>query len=186
MSVSALLVLWLLSAPSPQQGSTSPAADAPAKPQSSATDTQKTDELAVSLRRIRRALSRPPSIRLLEPIIRDGRPVFRMDIEAEKIDIEDILGKDYLRGVASYGGMTHQEFLDMVTPDDVKGYAAFSNKEGMVVAATSVALQWAALKAIDAFKKAKSEREREAAREEVRQALDALRKARRAAGLPDK
>jgi hypothetical protein len=109
-----------------------------------------------------------------------------MDIEAEKIDIEDILGKDYLRGVASYGGMTHQEFLDMVTPDDVKGYAAFSNKEGLVVAATSVALQWAALKAIDAFKKAQSEREREAAREEVRQALDALRKARRAAGLPDK
>ena len=26
--------------------------------------------------------------------------------------------------------MTHQEFLDMVTPKDVQGYAPFSNGEG--------------------------------------------------------
>jgi hypothetical protein len=186
MSFSALFALWLVAVPSPQQGSTSPAADAPTKPQPAATATQSTDELPVSLRRIRRALARPPSLKLYQPTLRDGRPVFRVDIEAERIDIEDILGKDYLRGVASYGGMTHQEFLDMVTPKDVQGYAAFSNTEGLVVAATSIALKWAALKALDAFKKAKSEREREAAREEVREALDALRKARRAAGLPDK
>jgi hypothetical protein len=82
--------------------------------------------------------------------------------------------------------MTHQEFLDLVTPDDVRGYAAFSNAEGITVAATSIALHWAVLKAIDALKKAKDAREQDAAAKEVEQALEALRKARRAAGLPEK
>jgi hypothetical protein len=82
--------------------------------------------------------------------------------------------------------MTHQDFLDLVTPDDVKGYAPFSNGEGMMVAATSIALQWAVLKAVDKFKQAQDARAKEQARKEVEEALEALRKARRAAGLPDK
>jgi uncharacterized protein YaiL (DUF2058 family) len=84
------------------------------------------------------------------------------------------------------GSMTHQEFLNLVTPKDVQGYAAFSNKQALTVAATSVALQWALRQAIQKFKDAKAEREREAARREVEEALAALRKARREAGLPDK
>jgi hypothetical protein len=144
-------------------------------------------EVPVSLRRIRRALSSTPTLKVLEPVeVRDGRPVFRVDVEGEKIDIQAILGRDFLRGPVSYGGMTHQEFLDLVTPNDVKGYAAFSNGQGMVVAATSIALQWAVLKAIDTLKKAKDARERDQAREEVKEALEALRKARRAAGLEEK
>jgi hypothetical protein len=144
-------------------------------------------EIPVSLRRIRRALSSTPTLKVLEPVeVREGRPVFRVDVEGEKIDVQAILGRDFLRGPVSYGGMTHQEFLDLVTPNDVKGYAAFSNGQGMVVAATSIALQWAVLKAIDTFKKAKDTREREQAREEVKDALEALRKARRAAGLEEK
>jgi hypothetical protein len=86
----------------------------------------------------------------------------------------------------SYGGMTHQEFLDLVTPDYAKGYAAFSNTQGLVVAATSIALKWAVLKAIDKFKDARDTRAQEEAKKEVREALEALRQARRAAGLPDK
>jgi len=84
------------------------------------------------------------------------------------------------------GGMTHQEFLDLVTPKDVQGYAAFSNKEAATVAATSFALKWALLKAIQKFQDAKAEREREAARKEVQEALADLEKARIAAGLPPK
>jgi hypothetical protein len=144
------------------------------------------DDLPVSLQRIQRALAQPPALKLLEPTMRNGRPVYRVDVEAAKIDIQTLLGKDSLRGPASYGGMTHQEFLDLVTPDDVKGYAAFSNKQGITVAATSIALQWAVLKAIDQFKKATDARAKEAARKEVEEALEALRQARRAAGLPDK
>ena len=79
--------------------------------------------------------------------MRNGRPVYRVDVEGAKIDIRTLLSKDALRGAVPYGGMTHQEFLDMVTPNDVRGYAAFSNAEGITVAATSIALQWAVLKA---------------------------------------
>jgi hypothetical protein len=82
--------------------------------------------------------------------------------------------------------MTHREFLDMVTPKDVQGYAAFSNKEGLVVAATSVALKWALQKAIAHYQEAKDARAREGAKKEVQEALEALRKARQAAGLPEK
>jgi hypothetical protein len=144
------------------------------------------DDLPVSLDRIQRALAAPGILQSLEPTVRDGRPVYRVDIEGAKIDMRTLLGKEALRGPVPYGGMTHEEFLDMVTPDDVRGYAAFSNAEGITVAATSIALQWAVLKAIDALKKAKDAREHDAAANEVEEALEALRKARRAAGLPEK
>ncbi len=143
-------------------------------------------ELPVSLKRIQRALAKPPAIRLLETKSRDGRQIYRVDVEGAKIDLVTLLGRDALRGPAPYGAMTHQEFLDLVTPTDVKGYAAFSNGQGMVVAATSIALQWAVLKAIDALKSARDDRARERAHKEVEEALEALRRARRAAGLPDK
>jgi len=56
----------------------------------------------------------------------------------------------------------------------------------MTVAATSFALQWALQKAIHKFETAKQDREREAARKEVQDALAELEKARAKAGLPPK
>jgi hypothetical protein len=138
-------------------------------------------ELPVSLARIQRALSRPPAIR-----VRGDRIVFRVEVLGRKPSIEDILGPDYLKGPVPYGGMTHQEFLNMVTPKDFQGYAAFSNREGLAVAATSFALQWALQKAIHKYETAKQDREREAARKEVQEALAELEKARLKAGLPPK
>lgn len=138
-------------------------------------------ETPASLGRIQRALSRPPAIRL-----KGERSVFRVEVIGRKPTIEDILGPDYLRGPVPYGGMTHQEFLNMVTPKGVQGYAAFSNREAFAVAATSIALQWALQKAIHKFETAKQEREREAARQEVQDALAELERARLKAGLPPK
>ena len=112
--------------------------------------------------------------------------MFRVEVFGRKPTIEDILGPDFLKGPVPYGGMTHQEFLNMVTPKDVQGYAAFTNKEGMTVAATSLALQWALQKAIHKFEQARNEREKEAARREVQDALADLAKARLKAGLPPK
>jgi len=53
-----------------------------------------------------------------------------------------------------------------------------------MVAATSFALKWAVLKAIQKYQDAKADRDREAARKEVLDALADLEKARVAAGLP--
>jgi hypothetical protein len=139
------------------------------------------DRLPIDIGRIQRAVSRPPAIRL-----DSDRQVFRVEVFGRKPTIEDILGPDYLIGPVPYGGMTHQDFLNMVTPKDVQGYAAFSNKQGLTVAATAMALQWAVRQALAKYNDAKEERAREAARKEVEAALAALRKARREAGLPDK
>lgn len=186
MTFPAIVLTLLLGAPLPQQSSQPAAPDSTPSTQTNGSNAQPPGELPVSLSRIKRALAQPPTIRLLEPRERNGRPVYRVDIEAQKIDIQEILGRDFVRGPVSYGGMTHQEFLNLVTPDYAKGYAGLSNGEGMMIAATSIALQWAVLKAVDKFKDAKDARAKESARREVEEALEALKKARRAAGLPDK
>lgn len=138
-------------------------------------------QLPVSLERIQEAISRPPAIKPTT-----NRPVFRVEIFAPKPTIEDILGPDYLKGPAPATGMSHQEFLNMVTPAEYRGMAMFSNKEGLTVAATSLALQWALMKAVDKLKDARDERAREAARREVMDAMNALEAARKKAGLPQK
>lgn len=138
-------------------------------------------DLPVSLEKIQRALSRPPAIRVTEQ-----RAKFRVEVFGRKPTIEEILGPDFHRGPVAYGGMTHSEFLNMVTPKDVQGYAAFDNKQAAVVAVTSFAFQYALAKAIKKFQEAKQERERAEAKREVDEALAALREARRKAGLPDR
>ncbi|OFW24165.1 MAG: hypothetical protein A3G21_20650 [Acidobacteria bacterium RIFCSPLOWO2_12_FULL_66_21] len=173
-----LIAAALLTGP-PQQATSQPSMVS--NPDGSARTAAPADEdLPVSLDRIRRALARPPALDLR------GKPVFRVEVFGRKPTIEDILGPDFLKGPVPYGGMTHQEFLNMVTPKDVQGYAAFTNKEGMTVAATSLALQWALQKAIHKFEQARNEREKEAARREVQDALADLAKARLKAGLPPK
>jgi hypothetical protein len=178
-----LLILMSALAAGPQQPPSSSANGDSASTKQGTTTQAPLDpnSLPVSLARIQKGLAKPQVIRL-----NPDRQVFRVEIFGEKPTIEDILGKDFLKGPVPYGGMTHQEFLNMVTPKDVQGMAAFSNKEGIVVAATSVALQWALQSAIHKYEEAKDNRAKEAARKEVQDALDALRKARRAAGLDDK
>jgi hypothetical protein len=152
------------------------------KPQSPPVDSSKID-LPVDLDRIQKALANTPKLRF-DP--QTSRPVFRVQVFGDKPTIDDILGPDWAKGPVPYGGMTHQEFLNLVTPKDVQGYAAFSNKEGMTVAATSFLLQWTLQKAIRKYNETKNDREREAARKEVLDALNALEEARAKAGLPKK
>lgn len=139
------------------------------------------DRLPIDISKIQRALSRPPALKL-----ETSRTVFRVEIFGRNPTIEDILGPDYLKGPVPGGVMTHQEFLNMVTPKDVQGYAAFDNKQALTIAATSFALKWALQRAVDKYQEARNERAREAAKREVEEALADLRRARRAAGLPDK
>jgi hypothetical protein len=82
--------------------------------------------------------------------------------------------------------MTHSEFLDMVTPKLAQPYGGFSGGYLVAQAALTIADQWALKSAIKKFQSALTEREREAARKEVMDALAALERARRDAGLPPK
>ena len=178
-SLQAFLVTIALAAgaeaPLPQQGS----APAPAPVLSASGPESRDPALPVDLDKIQQALSRPPAI-----TTKSDRPVFRVEVFAPRPTIEMILGPDYLRGAVPYGGMTHNEFLNMVTPVEYRGYSMFTNGEGIAIAATSIALQWAVMKAVDKFKEARDARAQEAARREVIEAMNELEAARKKAGLP--
>lgn len=179
-----ILVAMLISGGAVRQNS-APAESQPPDPSKAATPVN-ADELPVSLEHIQRALNRKPAIKITEQ-----RPIFRVEVFGNKPTIEEVLGPNYLKGPtpAPAGGMTHQEFLNMVTPEEFRGYAPYTNKEGLQIAATSFATAIAMQAVQSAWRKlqaARKEQEREAARREVEQALEALRKARRDAGLPDR
>jgi hypothetical protein len=141
------------------------------------------EELPVSLGRIQRALSTTtkPAIELKEE-----HPVFRLEVFGKKPTLEDILGEKFWLGPAPYGGMTHREFLEKVTPKELQAYGAFSGPSLLQVTALTLIEQWALKQAIQKFRSALNTHEREAARKEVEDALAALEKARAAAGLPPK
>jgi len=181
LMLSVFAMVALLGAGAPQSPTPPPAPEEVPATQTAAPPTVDPEAIGVSLARIQKAVAKPQALKLTE-----NRQVFRLEVFGSNPTIEDILGPDYLRGPVPYSGMSHQEFLNMVTPKDVQGYAAFSNKQGMVVAATSIALQWALQKALHKYKEARNERAKLAASREVQEALDALRRARREAGLPDK
>jgi len=134
------------------------------------------DGLPVSLDRIQRALAAPPAIKLSEE-----HPVFRLEVFGRKQSIEDILGEKFWIGAVPYGGMTHQDFLEMVTPKLAQPYAGFTGKYLVAQTALTLFEQWALKSAIKKFHDAKSDHDREAARKEVLEALSALERARRAA-----
>ena len=162
--------VFLLMAALADASQQAPAAEA----QSTSAVTAEQVELPVSLSRIKEGISRTPIIRTQET-----RPVFRVEVIAKGPSIVDILGPDFLIGPVPYGGITHSEFLNMVTPAEYRGYSMFSNTEGMVVAATSLVTQWALLKAVDKLKDARTERAKEAARKEVLEAMNQLEEARK-------
>jgi hypothetical protein len=172
--IAAALLALTAGAASQPQAPAAPAAAAQGEPSRPSAPDQ--IELPVSVDRIQRALARPPAI-----VTQTDRPVFRVEIFAAKPTIEDILGPDYLIGPVPYGGMTHAEFLNMVTPNEYRGYSMFTNAEGITVAATSLALQWALMKAVDKLKSAANERAKEAARREVLEAMNQLEEANRKA-----
>jgi len=141
-----------------------------------------------SLERIQKRLLQDPAIKLdKQPVPGgSGKTTFRVRVDAPALTVDQILGPDFLKGPVPATGMTHQEFLDLVTPKDVSGYAAFTNKEGITVALTSTALSVALKHALEEWRRAKDERAREAARKEVEDAVAALRAARRDTVQPPK
>ncbi len=182
-----LIALAFFAAAAPcvaQEGEPSAAASLPeaeALPRQVAAVSLDPASLPVNIDRIQRRLAQEPAIRP-----EATRQVFRTEVFGRNPTIDEILGPDWRRGPVPFGGMTHQEFLNMVTPKDVQGYAAYDNRQAITVAATSFAMQWALRQAVKKLDDAKTERQREEAQREVDEALAALRKARREAGLPEK
>ena len=162
----------------PPAGQTPPAGQKPPQEAQKPQAAIKAEDLPVDLDRIQRALANTPRLRFDEK----DQPVFRVQVFGEKPTIDDILGPDWATGPVKYGSMTHQEFVAFVTPRDLQGYGGLTNTEGATIAATSFALQWTLQKAIRKYRDTQDAREREAARKEVIEALNALEQARAKAG----
>jgi hypothetical protein len=152
-------------------------------PQTSQSPPEQLD-LPVSIERIQKALSTPPALK-----VNGDLPTFRVEVFGRTPSIKDFIGTDVFKGPVPRGSSAHQEFLAMVTPDEFRGYAVFTNKEGITVAVSSFGnamLMEAAqlgIRKVQSFVKA---RQKEAARQEVAAALAALARARKEAGLPPK
>lgn len=174
----ALLLTLQLPAGSPAPASGNQTVETAGSDRQASDQQLRPDELPVSVDRIQRALAAPPPIELKEQ-----HPVFRLEVFGRKPTLEDVLGEKFWLGPTPYGGMTHQEFLSMVTPKEFQPYAGFTGKYLLAETALTIAQTWALKAAIRKFEDAKEAREREAARKEVLDALAALEKARRAAGL---
>ncbi|MGH9408402.1 MAG: hypothetical protein ACRD1V_03015 [Vicinamibacterales bacterium] len=153
-----------------------PSSSAPAAQPASANSSDA--DLPVSLERIQRALSQPAPINLQEQ-----HPIFRLEVFGKKPTIEDLLGEKFWVGPVPYGGMTHQDFMTMTTPKQFQPYAGFTGGYLVAEAALTVAEQWVLKDAIHKYQTSHEERERAAARKEVLDALAALEKARKDAGL---
>src|ERR1051326_7606029 len=165
--MTAALLACALLAMEPQQA-------APPQPSATAPQPPKGDAPPVSLDGIERALASPPPIQFKEQ-----HPVFRVDVYGRKPTLEDLLGEKFWIGPVPYGGMTHQEFMTMSTPKEMQPYAGFTGKYLVAETALTLAEQWALKQAIHKYREAKSDRERDAARKEVLDALAELEKDRR-------
>jgi hypothetical protein len=167
------ILLWLmLAAPPPAQQAAQPA---PAAADSSA---------PLPTTRIERALAQPPA---LKP--EQSGQVFRVEVFGKKPTIFDFIGTDVLKGPVPVGSSAHQEFLQMVTPEDVRGYAPFSNTEGAIVAATSLGNALIMKALLESFRKVRAtlrNRKEQDVHNEVMAELAELQRARAAAGLPPK
>ena len=126
------------------------------------------------LERITRSLETPTPLR---DAVVEAPPTFRVSVSQEGVDMRRFWGEpDAVAGwVHPSGGPWHHEFVNMVTPDEFKGYGAiFTNSEKAVIARQQVltALAWQYLPvAITKTKKALAER---AAKAEVQRELEAF------------
>ncbi len=126
------------------------------------------------LERITRSLETPTPLR---DAVVEAPPTFRVSVSQEGVDIRRFWGEpDAVAGwVHPSGGPWHHEFVNMVTPDEFKGYGAiFTNSEKAAIARQQMmtALAWQYLPvAIAKTKKALAER---AAKAEVQRELAAF------------
>jgi hypothetical protein len=113
-----------------------------------------------SLQRIRDAVNRPPTIK-----IENGQLKIYMEVIGNwPTFAEASKGYDFLHGPTGKGAnpMSHQEFLAMVTPQEMYSTAGIKPSEIVTMAAVNVVGQWAISKAltkIGAYRKNKQMRD---------------------------
>lgn len=159
---------------STSQTTTSSSTSTSQKPATSTTQSQTPQTTTIDqaqLDRIKTALkTEPPLTKLNDDDLR-----FYLEIVARQPTFKDFVGSTDLKsGPVKKGAMTHQEFLDMVTPKLLYSQAGFSASEMLQAGLVNVAAQRIA-KAFEDLKKAHSEAEVQAIRDRIDRELAALK-----------
>jgi hypothetical protein len=127
-------------------------------------------DLPVNVERIKKALGLPPALRLDEEQLR-----FYVRVVAKMPHFEDFIHSFDLKvGGVPGAGMTHQEFLNMVTPREIYGATGMSAGEMLTIGLVNMAGQMIIKKGLQALREAKTEREIQAVRERINKELAAL------------
>jgi hypothetical protein len=127
--------------------------------------------LPVDLTRIRTVLDRNAPSKIDAPQLR-----FYLDVVARRPTFKEFLGSyDLINGPVKGAQMTHQEFLDMVTPKLLHSSAGFTGTEVLQVALTNWAAMSIIKKAVSALKNARNDDEVRTIRAQIDRELAALR-----------
>lgn len=142
----ALLAVSLHAAPgqNPAQKPTSSPGSAPSE--TTAVDQVSPDSIPVSYPRIRRALARKPLFQT--PTIQEGTR-FKVEIQQYQFPVADFASTlRFPKQPVAFGGLYHNELMNLMTPVSVRGSAPFSNGELLTVVATSFVQALAARAAV--------------------------------------
>jgi len=173
--VSAFLVL-ALAAPAAAARQSLPS---PPPPEQPAGVRKPQADLPVSLDRIRKGLAEQPVLADSLPWRKD-LPRFYMEVVGKPSFDAFLQGFDLVNGPVPRGGMTHSEFLSMVTPKELYSQAGFGAAEVLQAALLFKGAEWLGRKAITGAINAKRQHEVNAIRDEIRYELAALAQARAA------
>ena len=157
---------WL----SPAWAQTAPPPVSPASPPAQPQDPP--PALPVDLRRIKGALAAPIRVR-----IDDGRIRFYTEtVATAPISFKALtVNFDLRNGPVPGAGMTHQEFLNMVTPKELYGSGGIKPLETLEWGLVNHLGWWAIRKLYKELSEAKDERRREEIRRQIDRELAALR-----------
>jgi hypothetical protein len=124
------------------------------------------------LERVKAQLNRTPTLKLDDQQLR-----FYIEVVAKQPSIADIIGTyDLMNGPTKRGAaMTHQEFLNMVTPKEMYGSQGIKPGELLQFALTNWLAQQAIKRAIEDIKNARTEHEVQEIRARIDRELAALR-----------
>ena len=127
-------------------------------------------QLPVDLARIKSALREPAVVSLHEHQLR-----FYAEVYAREPKFSDFLGSfDLMNGPVPGAGMTHREFMDMVTPKLMNSSAGIKATEMLQFALTNAIGQALVKKAIQEIRNARTQHEVQAIRDRIDRELAAL------------
>jgi hypothetical protein len=181
LTVATAVPVWAQApAASPTPAAPSSSSAQPSAPSSSAEETAPasganpsptTDNLAPNLGRIRDALARQPGVNLDVDQLR----YYLRVVEKTPTFADYVKGYDFVNGPTKGGDpMSHQEFVNMVTPKELHSSAGITAVESLQFAITNWLGQALIKKALTDIQQAQSEREVEAIRARITQELAAL------------